>query len=89
MGYGPLATAAIDTKSAAGETRCRWRWRIKSILTSQLQQVARSFKSTFMSRDPVIVNVPGNIKNSVAQAIAHAHNQIMRERGYTHLFFAT
>ncbi|KAL7797242.1 Piwi domain-containing protein [Trichoderma ceciliae] len=60
---------------------------------NQLQQFARTFKTTFMGHggncqtDPVIVNVPGNIKNNVAQALAHAHNQITRERGYTRLIF--
>ncbi|UKZ49843.1 hypothetical protein TrVGV298_004096 [Trichoderma virens] len=59
----------------------------------QLQQFARTFKSTFMGHggacrtDPVLVNVPGNIKNNIAQALAHAHNQITRERGYTQLIF--
>ncbi|KAL6820698.1 Piwi domain-containing protein [Trichoderma camerunense] len=59
----------------------------------QVQQFARTFKSTFMGHggacrtDPVIVEVPGPIKNNIAAALAHAHNQITRERGYTQLIF--
>ncbi|KAL6893135.1 Piwi domain-containing protein [Trichoderma longibrachiatum] len=60
---------------------------------SQLQQFARTFKTTFMGHggicksDALLINVPGHLKNNVAQALAHAHNQITRERGYTQLIF--
>lgn len=59
----------------------------------QLQEFARSFKSTFINHggkclaDPHLLNVPGNIKHNVVQALAWAHEEITKRSGYTQLLF--
>lgn len=59
----------------------------------QLQAFAKMFRSTFLGHggkcpvDAVLLNVPGNIKNDIAQAMAWAHGEICKQRGYTQLLF--
>lgn len=59
----------------------------------QLQNFAKTFRQTFLGhggkcpQDAMLLNVPANMKNNVADAMAWAHEQITRERGYTQLLF--
>ncbi|KAK5995627.1 Protein argonaute 1-like protein [Cladobotryum mycophilum] len=63
------------------------------VATPQVQQFARTFKTTFLGHggkcttDALILQVPGNIKDNAAQALAWAHNEVMKQRGYTQLIF--
>ncbi|GAO18386.1 uncharacterized protein UV8b_05404 [Ustilaginoidea virens] len=59
----------------------------------QLQTFAKSFRQAFLGHggkcpsDALLLNVPGNIRNDIAQAIAWAHSEISKQRGYTQLIF--
>ncbi|KAG6012482.1 hypothetical protein E4U43_007782 [Claviceps pusilla] len=64
-----------------------------SVNFPQLQAFAKTFRNTFLGHggkcpeDALLLNVPGNIKTDVAQAIAWAHAEILKQRGYTQLLF--
>ncbi|KAG6237720.1 hypothetical protein E4U25_002418 [Claviceps purpurea] len=59
----------------------------------QLQAFAKTFRTTFLGHgglcpaDGLLLNVPGNVRGDVAQAIAWAHAEISKARGYTQLLF--
>jgi eukaryotic translation initiation factor 2C len=59
----------------------------------QLQSFAKTFRQTFLGHggkcpaDALLLNVPGNIKNDIAQAIAWAHERVCEARGFTQLLF--
>lgn len=58
----------------------------------QLQNFAKSFRQIFLghggkSNSDALLNVPAAIKHNVAEAIAWAHNEVRRARGYTQLLF--
>ncbi|KAG5948403.1 hypothetical protein E4U53_006296 [Claviceps sorghi] len=59
----------------------------------QLQAFAKTFRTTFLGhggkcpKDALLLNVPGNVRSDVAQAIAWAHAEIIKQRGYTQLLF--
>ncbi|KAK2609134.1 Protein argonaute [Conoideocrella luteorostrata] len=59
----------------------------------QLQAFAKLFRTTFLGHggvcpsDALLLNVPGNIKNDVAQAVQWAHKAVTEQRGYTQLLF--
>ncbi|KJZ77147.1 hypothetical protein HIM_03468 [Hirsutella minnesotensis 3608] len=59
----------------------------------QLQNFAKTFRQTFLGHggkcptDALLLNVPGAIKHNVAEAIAWAHEEITKARGYTQLLF--
>ncbi|KAG6027619.1 hypothetical protein E4U41_000880 [Claviceps citrina] len=59
----------------------------------QVQAFAKTFRSTFLGHggkcpaDGLLLNVPGNASADVAQAIAWAHAEITKQRGYTQLLF--
>ena len=58
-----------------------------------LQNFAKTFRQTFLGhggkcpQDAVLLNVPANIKHDIAAAMAWAHEEIRRLRGYTQLLF--
>ncbi|KAM5355683.1 hypothetical protein ACJ41O_002329 [Fusarium nematophilum] len=58
-----------------------------------LQQFANTFKTTFIGHggnvrgEPQLLNPPGNLRFDAAGAIAWAHEQITRAKGYTQLLF--
>ncbi|QPH10460.1 hypothetical protein C2857_001778 [Epichloe festucae Fl1] len=59
----------------------------------QLQAFAKTFRTTFLGHggrcpaDALLLNVPGNAKSDVAQAVAWAHGEVTKQRGYTQLLF--
>lgn len=59
----------------------------------QLKQFSQSFKSAFIGHggkcttDPLLLNVPGNIRQDPAQAVAWAHSELVKARGYPQLLF--
>ncbi|TWU78208.1 hypothetical protein ED733_007930 [Metarhizium rileyi] len=59
----------------------------------QLENFAKTFRQAFLGHggkcpaDALLLNVPGDVRNDVAQAIAWAHKQICQQRGYTQLLF--
>ncbi|KAJ6441216.1 eukaryotic translation initiation factor 2c [Purpureocillium lavendulum] len=58
-----------------------------------LQSFAKMFRTTFLGHggkcphDALLLNVPGNIGHNVADAMAWAHGEITKARGYTQLLF--
>lgn len=59
----------------------------------QLKQFSQSFKTAFIGHggkcttDPLLLNVPGNIRQDPGQAVAWAHNELVKTRGYPQLLF--
>ncbi|KAF4508562.1 hypothetical protein G6O67_004923 [Ophiocordyceps sinensis] len=58
-----------------------------------LQSFAKTFRQTFLGHggncptDALLLNVPGTMKHNVADAIAWAHEEVVKSRGYTQLLF--
>ncbi|KAG6045228.1 hypothetical protein E4U39_002591 [Claviceps sp. Clav50 group G5] len=64
-----------------------------SVTKRQLERFAKTFRAAFLRHggvcpeDGLLLNIPGNAKLDMGQAIEWAHGQISKVRGYTQLLF--